>query len=116
MKKLIATIAVAASLTAVSSTANAWGDREQGAVAGILGTIVVQEIFQRNRGPVTFPQDRGWGRTGNRGQFPPFRCNGSEVDCAYERGVYERKRIEWEDMKQEAYLCGRYPERPECSR
>ncbi len=42
MKTAIAFIAAA--LTA--SSAHAWGEREQGALAGIIGTIVLQQIYK----------------------------------------------------------------------
>ena len=41
MHKIIATAILA---LAASTPAWAWGDREQGLVAGIVGTIIVQEI------------------------------------------------------------------------
>ena len=42
MKTVIALIVSA--LTATS--AHAWGDREQGALGGIIGTIVIQQIYR----------------------------------------------------------------------
>ena len=116
MNKIIASIALVSTLAVSATDANALGRREEGVLIGIGSTLILQGVFNRDRGPVTYPQDGGWGRTNRNGQFPPFRCTGSEVDCAYERGVWERKRQEWEDMKAEAYLCGRYPDRAECSR
>lgn len=88
-------------VAALSSNSFALGDKEKGAIIGITSTLILQEILNR-RGPMVYPQDR-YG-----GEFPPFRCTGSEVECAYELGVYERKREEWEDMKRQAYECGRY--------
>lgn len=35
---------IAAALTATS--AHAWGDREQGALAGIIGTLIIQQIYR----------------------------------------------------------------------
>lgn len=49
MKKFLAIAAVAASLT--STPAVAWGDREQGILTGVLGTLILQEI-QRPQEPV----------------------------------------------------------------
>jgi len=49
MKKFLAIAAVAASLA--STPAMAWGDREQGILTGVLGTLILQEI-QRPQEPV----------------------------------------------------------------
>lgn len=114
MKTVIAAV-IATSIALTANPANALSDKQEGALIGIGSLLLFQNIAARNSGPMSYPQDT-WGNTSSRGQFPPFRCSGSEVDCAYERGVYERKLQEWEDMKQEAYLCGRYPDRAECSR
>lgn len=46
MKKLLVTAAMIA--TVASTPAMAWGDREQGILTGIVGTIIFQDI-QRNR-------------------------------------------------------------------
>lgn len=89
-------------LTFLSSQSYAIGDKEQGALMGIFGTLLIQKINQNNNG-MQYPQDT------YNGRFPEFRCNGSEVQCAYERGVYDRKRKEWEMMKRNAYECGRNP-------
>ena len=48
MKKFIAITALAATVATASSPAMAWGDREQGILTGIVGTIIFQDI-QRNR-------------------------------------------------------------------
>jgi len=44
MKKILATAAVIA-MTATTQ-AHAWGDREQGILTGVLGTLIFQEITQ----------------------------------------------------------------------
>jgi hypothetical protein len=58
MKTAIALITAA--LTATS--AQAWGEREQGALAGIVGTIVLQQIYkdseQRQERPPVVIRDR----------------------------------------------------------
>jgi hypothetical protein len=58
MKTAIALITAA--LTATS--AQAWGEREQGALAGIVGTIVLQQIYkdseQRQEHPPVIIRDR----------------------------------------------------------
>lgn len=48
MKKFLAIAAVAATLT--STPALAWGDREQGILTGIIGTLIIQDI-NRNQQP-----------------------------------------------------------------
>jgi hypothetical protein len=45
MKKLI----VAGLIAAASVPALAWGDREQGALAGIAGTIILQQIMRNGQ-------------------------------------------------------------------
>ena len=57
--KFVAAAAVAASVT---TPALAWGDREQGALAGIVGTLILQNVMRPqvvtvpNSGPVYAPQ------------------------------------------------------------
>ena len=93
-------ITLAFILTVFSTQSFAWGDKEQGILTGVVGTWLFNKITQHNP---NYPQD------GYNGRFPQFRCNGDEVQCAYERGVYDRKRKEWEMMKRNAYECGRNP-------
>lgn len=45
MKKLI----VAATVVLASMHAHAWGDREQGILAGIAGTVILQHIYEANK-------------------------------------------------------------------
>ena len=56
MKKTLALIAAAC----IATPALAWGDREQGALAGILGTLIYQHIqrdgFGRQPAPVIVQQ------------------------------------------------------------
>jgi hypothetical protein len=57
MKKLIATAAVA--FTAITAQpAMAWGEREQGIVTGIIGTIILQDIYNRNPNNNRYPQQQ----------------------------------------------------------
>lgn len=53
MKKTIATLALVA--TAFSTPAMAWGEREQGILTGIVGTLIIQDI-QRGQQPQHYPQ------------------------------------------------------------
>jgi len=102
MKSLLISV-VAASALLASAQASAWGDREQGILIGVISGFALNEYRnQQQNQPMTYPN------SGASGQFPAFRCQGSEVDCAYQRGVWERKREEWEQMKSDAYQCGRY--------
>lgn len=53
MKRTIALITAAC----MATPALAWGDREQGALAGIVGTLIFQQIQRNaNAGPVVHPQ------------------------------------------------------------
>lgn len=54
MKKLI----VSALIATAAVPALAWGDREQGALAGIVGTIILQNVMRNNQPPVVqqYPQ------------------------------------------------------------
>ena len=84
-----------------AQNANALGDTEEGILWG-LGIYKVYDLIT---------EEDPWepGQTyGGSSEFPPFRCRGDSVKCAYERGVYEREREEWEDRKTKAYECGRY--------
>ncbi len=81
--------------------ANALGQTEE----GILYGIGIYKIFD------IITEDDPWepGQTREYGnEFPPFSCRGSGIDCAYQRGVYEREKEEWEDARDKAYECGRY--------
>lgn len=42
-------IALFVAAVAVASQAQAWGDREQGILAGIAGTVIIQHIMESNR-------------------------------------------------------------------
>jgi len=84
-----------------SPSARAIGDTE----AGILYGLGIYKIYD------VITQEEPWepGQTREYGsEFPPFRCKGDGVECAYQRGVYEREKEEWEDRREKAYECGRY--------
>ena len=53
MKKIIAIAAVAATL---STPAMAWGEKEQGVLAGIIGTLILQDIARGNTPTLPAPQ------------------------------------------------------------
>jgi hypothetical protein len=83
--------------------ANALGDTEEGILWG-LGIYKIYDVL-------TEEEQEGWEpgvvyNTGN--EFPPFRCQGDGISCAYQQGVYEKEKEEWYDKKQKAYECGRY--------
>lgn len=99
MKQLLAFVIV----MSMSPAVFAWGDREQGILTGI-GAKIIYDHVTNDRG---YPSSRG-GYGQRRTGYPPFRCYGTEIECAYERGVYERERREYEEAKQRAYECGRY--------
>jgi hypothetical protein len=99
---------IAASMAAVlmfgSSDSKAWGPTEQGILWGVLGTVTLGHVFDKSKNSQYYPENPN-------GDFPPFRCSGNSVDCAYQRGKWERERIEWQAAKDRAYQCGRYPEK-----
>ena len=92
-----------------SSQTFALGKTEEGVIIGLGGAYILHEIFgersDRNYGGYG---DYGYGNTSR--EFPPFRCRGDSVRCAYERGVWEREREIWQKEKDHAYRCGRYGE------
>lgn len=100
MKKLLAFVII----MSMSPAAFAWGDREQGILTGIAATMIYDKI-QKEGG---YPSSRGGYGTYGRNGYPAFRCYGTEIQCAYERGVYERERREYEEAKRRAYECGRH--------
>jgi hypothetical protein len=85
-----------------SGKANALGQTEEGILYGI-GIYKIFDIITEEE-----PWEPGQTSSGYGDQFPPFNCKGSGIDCAYQRGVYEREKEEWEDAREKAYECGRY--------
>ena len=84
-----------------SAKANALGQTEEGILYG-LGIYKIYDIITEEE-PWEPGQSRSYGDS-----FPPFSCKGDGIQCAYQRGVYEREREEWEDAREKAYECGRY--------
>lgn len=109
--KYLVSVAIAMSLLA--SNAHALGKREQGVLIGLGSAIVLGSVLDRDDRYDDYydpnnPSDVYYGRY--RG-FPKFRCEfRSSVQCAYERGRWERARDEWYKDKDRAYRCGRYGE------
>ena len=101
--KVIALAAVAAVLVVGSSPSKAIGSTEAGVLYGIFGTVILQEVFNKEDGQY-YPENPN-------GDFPPFRCSGDSVTCSYQRGKWEREREEWMKAKDRAYQCGRYPDK-----
>ena len=85
-----------------ASKAHALGQTEEGILYGI-GIYKIFDIITEEE-----PWEPGQTSSGYGDQFPPFKCKGSGIDCAYQRGVYEREKEEWEDAREKAYECGRY--------
>ena len=102
--KAIALAAAAAVLIFGSNPSKAIGNTETGVLYGIFGTVILQEVFNKEDGGQYYPENPN-------GDFPPFRCSGDSVTCSYQRGKWERERIEWQKAKDQAYKCGRYPEK-----
>ena len=88
-------------LLTVSMNAQSLGDTEEGILWG-LGIYKIYDVITEEE-PWEPNQTRDYGNS-----FPPFSCRGSGIDCAYQKGVYEREREEWEDAREKAYECGRY--------
>ena len=91
---------LACGLWGYSSQSQALGQTEEGILYG-LGIYKIYDIITEQpewKPNQTYGTDQG---------FPPFRCKGDSIKCAYERGLYEREREEWEDEKTKAYECGR---------
>ena len=91
---------VACGLWGYSSKSQALGQTEEGILYG-LGLYKVWDVITSEE-PWEPNQSYGY-----ESGFPPFRCSGDSIKCAYERGAYEREREEWEDKKTKAYECGR---------
>ena len=91
---------VACGLWGYSAQTQALGDTEEGILWG-LGIYKVWDVITDEE-PWEPNQSYGY-----ESGFPPFRCSGDSIKCAYERGAYEREREEWEDKKTKAYECGR---------
>ena len=110
MKSLILALLAA---TLVSTNANALGKREEGVLIGIGSAILINSVMRdREHNDVS---DYGYDHHGRYrwsrvNEFPAFRCRDNSVQCAYERGVWERERAIWKQEKDNAYRCGRYGE------
>lgn len=100
MKKLI----IAALAASLSTSALAWGDREQGALAGIAGTLLIQEIIKDNKsntnGAVTYRYESRPG--------PAPRYYSDPVEEAYIRGLRAREMNRQFEAEARAYRCGAY--------
>jgi len=100
--------------TLVSTNANALGKREEGVLIGIGSAILVNSVMRNSA--LHGASDYGYGYHHSRygvlrgSEFPAFRCRDNSIECAYERGVWERERALWMQEKDRAYRCGRYGE------
>ena len=110
MKSLILALLAA---TLVSTNVNALGKREEGVLIGIGSAILINSVMRdrehndvRDYGYDHYDRYR-WSRVN---EFPAFRCRDNSVQCAYERGVWERERAIWKQERDHAYRCGRYGE------
>ena len=101
---------IAILVTTFSVQAYAIGDKEEGVLIDILGATVLHKLIKKdNNESYPYPVLDVHGiSTPNR--FPPFRCRGDSIECAYKRGVWEREYQKWQEAKQKAYECGRYGE------
>ena len=97
--KAITLAAVAAVLILGSNQSKAIGSTEAGVLYGIFGTLILQKVANKEDDSQYYPENPN-------GDFPPFRCSGDSVTCSYQRGKWERERIEWQKAKDQAYQCG----------
>ena len=110
MKSLTAVLLAA---TLVSTNVNALGKREEGILIGIGSAILINSVMLgREHGHASdyrydHHDQHRWSR-GN--EFPVFRCRDNSVQCAYERGVWEREKAIWVQERNRAYRCGRHRE------
>ena len=86
-----------------SSKANALGKTEEGILYGLGLYKLYDYITEEKVEPWEPGQTHGYGD-----EFPPFVCRGDGIKCAYQKGVYEKEKEEWEDCRQKTYECGRY--------
>ena len=102
--KLMKTLTVAATITvAATSNAYAWGEKEQGALAGVFGTLILQNLakggtVQIQSQPQQYPQYQPQ-------QYPQYK---DSVQAAYERGLRARQEQERREAEKRAYECGYY--------
>jgi hypothetical protein len=110
MKSLIPALLAA---TLVSTNVNALGKREEGVLIGISSAILINSVMlDREHSDVS---DYRHGhhdqyRRSRDNEFPVFRCRDNSVQCAYERGVWEREKAIWVQERNRAYRCGRHRE------
>ena len=108
MKSLIPALLAAA---LISANANALGKREEGVLVGLGSAILINSVIRDRDYSGEHRYDHqsqfGWSRGK---ELPAFQCRDNSVQCAYERGVWERERAIWMQRKDRAYRCGRYGE------
>ena len=110
MKSLILAVLAA---TLVSANVHALGKREEGVLIGIGSAILINSVMRdREHNDVgNYGHDHHYRyRWSSGNELPAFRCRDTSVQCAYERGVWERERAIWMQEKDRAYRCGRYGE------
>ena len=99
MKKII--VAVTAVLTMTfAAQAQAWGPREQGALAGIAGTLLFQAITQ-NQGPVV----QGTG-------YPPVQVGGYPQPQIYQQQpqvIYRQPQVIYQQAPMQR-VCDSFPQ------
>jgi|TARA_R110000823_G_scaffold287574_2_gene405855 hypothetical protein len=103
MKKLIIT---AVAFSAISTTTvHAMNDQLESALVAIGVTGGMNWIVNRTNVPATTQRNY---ESANRSEFPNFVCNAEPLECAYQQGIYDQAREQWQKSKEDAYNCGRY--------
>ena len=105
MNKLI----VAVGFTALISTpAYAISDMLEGALYAVGITSGINYIVNKNQQTQLQEQQQREFYMRNRSEYPNFICYEDPIQCAYEQGVYDNAKAQWEKSKIDAYNCGRY--------
>ena len=105
MKKLIAAVAFTA---LIPTPAYAISDMLEGALYAVGITTSIGYLVNKNRQTELQEQQQRAFYMQNRPEYPNFICYKDPIECAYEQGVYDNAKAQWERAKIDAYNCGRH--------